>query len=734
MSLAIVAAELIAIGQFQARNAPAAPGSEVAPALRQSESATVAWAVDPAHAGENLPPAGRSLFDFLMTDELDGKRTYNVPFPYTALIRRIQQKAGCAPQESCFKQVLIPLGRSLQRTAAAPEFFKFPRVVGAVDKEPTLNQEGEEPAAMLLKDRLYLGYQEKASLLEVISYNEAAGRFEFQIVKDYREGGAPQVFYANRAICTACHQNHAPIFSRQVWDETNANPGIARRLKEQGRAFYGIEMERGVDVPNAIDAAARRANLLSAYQRLWREGCGGDAAAAPACRAAALVAALQYQLTLEREFFRDERFLRDFDSAAAKSWGGHWPQGLHIPDFEIPNRDPLQFADAVSRSHVPAEFEPLNPRAQLEVWKLDTDRYRLIRGIGDFIAAADLRRLDRHLFEQAAQRGAASKLLRASCTVTVSDVKDNARRFRFHCGDPGGMHQALSMSGSLQIDTRGRVEGTIESLSLSEIGQAGEFEIAADKALADADGHWSVSVSPMRNGVHVRTPPGHALQKLTLRWRGEKESTGETEAELIDDFAPVRGAIDKLLTKTQAGASDVFTNTPFRRAPVMAALFADLGIPRRDWCCLDDSGMPQARTDEGLGRAEEIVAARNASEDIQPFYRHCARCHDSNERFPPNFLHGDVRAVEANLKQCAPRIYFRLSMWQADAAKRAKSPMPPALAVGAAVAQQRWAAGEDFARLKSYAQKLFSAEGGAVPAAKEVLEKPYEELRSCLPG
>jgi len=29
----------------------------------------------------------------------------------------------------------------------------------------------------------------------------------------------------------------------------------------------------------------------------------------------------------------------------------------------------------------------------------------------------------------------------------------------------------------------------------------------------------------------------------------------------------------------------------------------------------------------------------------------------------PNFLYGDADTVEANIKQCAERIYFRLAMW-----------------------------------------------------------------------
>jgi hypothetical protein len=218
-----------------------------------------AWAIDPAVPGSTLPPAGRSLFDFVAAA--------GVPFPFEALVRKVEADAGCTGQ--CVKPVLIPLGRS-QRAAAAPEFFTFPRVVVAVT--------GEGVGPMLARDRIYLGYQEQANLVEVISYNEAAARFEFQLVRDYRAGGTPQVVYANRDVCTACHQNHAPIFSRPVWDETNANPKIAARLSAARKSYYGIPVHRGVDIPNAIDDATDRANRIGATQRIWREACDAPAA------------------------------------------------------------------------------------------------------------------------------------------------------------------------------------------------------------------------------------------------------------------------------------------------------------------------------------------------------------------------------------------------------------------------------------------------------------------------
>ena len=318
--------------------ATAVPG----PAAAQHRPAPT-WAVDPARPGRDSPPAGRSLFDFAVTREADGKAVHDVPFPFERLVKHLEARAGCRPP--CAKQVLIPLGRSLQRTAASPAFFEFPRVVAAIDGEPA------EPGAPLLKDRIYLGYQERSDLVEVISYNEAAGRFEFQIVRDYRADGAREVVYARRAMCAACHQNLAPLFSRQVWEETNANPRVAALLSRplgkgphgggERAHYHGVPIHRGVDVPNAIDAATDRANLLGVWQLLWRVGCG-DGAAGARCRGAALVAALQYRLTDERAFDERSPAWRDeFLPALGRTWSARWPGGIAIPNPDVPNRDPL---------------------------------------------------------------------------------------------------------------------------------------------------------------------------------------------------------------------------------------------------------------------------------------------------------------------------------------------------------------------------------------------------------
>ena len=312
---------------------------------------------------------------------------------------------------------MIPLGRSLQRNSAAPQFFQFPRVVVAVDSEPELKSEGTE---IFLKDRLYLGYLGKANLIEVISYNEAAGRFEFQIVKDYRAGAKPEVVYASRGLCMSCHQNEAPIFSRPVWAETNGNPVIAALIGNRASPSHDVTVGQAVDVPNAIDNAIHRANLYSVAQLLWREGCEGtgDERTAIRCRANAFVAVLQYLLSGKRQFdFGSEKFREEFLAPFIKNVHKKWPQGLSIPNPELPNRNPLSpigesseyisklseveklpTSELVRLADVTPPFDPLVPRPPLRVWPVPQGAGETVKWFIDslalFIARTDIERLD----------------------------------------------------------------------------------------------------------------------------------------------------------------------------------------------------------------------------------------------------------------------------------------------------------------------------------------------------
>jgi hypothetical protein len=166
----------------------------------------------------------------------------------------------------------------------------------------------------------------------------------------------------------------------------------------------------------------------------------------------------------------------------------------------------------------------------------------------------------------------------------------------------------------------------------------------------------------------------------------------------------------------------------------MPALFLRLGMKPLTWCCLEDVGMPQPvmETTAVMTAAGGQAPVRPAN--LQPFYRYCAVCHQSNDRSPPNFLQGSANQVAANLSHCAQRLYVRLSMWRLPPEQRTKTAMPPDFALyGLHRSPQTWRDSGELAALQAYVEDALHAEGGKIPRPEEFLSRGYENLRSCLP-
>ena len=207
------------------------------------------------------------------------------------------------------------------------------------------------------------------------------------------------------------------------------------------------------------------------------------------------------------------------------------------------------------------------------------------------------------------------------------------------------------------------------------------------------------------------------------------------EADVVDDFALVRQAIERILEKNPA----VFDGGPLMRARLMPALLTELGSSEHSaaeesgrenaWCCIDDTGMPLATRD-----VPEVDAAVVENELLRPFVRYCATCHLTAEQFPPNFLSGKANQVAENLRHCAPRMLVRLTAWRTPAKQRVKSPMPPETALPAlGTTAQEWASSEEFEQLRAYVEKL-ARESDQQSAVSAAAGEAYEGLPSCLPS
>lgn len=676
------------------------------------------WVVAPGDPGPDIPPQGRSLFDHLTSDN----DRQVVPFPYEALLALLQKKLS--PDDAylgqTLKQVLIPLGRSLQREAASPRFFESPRVVLAVDAEPATTP---TDTGMLLRDRIFIGYLEAADVLEIISYNEAAARFEFQVVHDYRADGNPQVMYARRLVCTACHQNVAPIFARPLWDETNANAHVSRQLQKTGPDYHDIPKKLGVDIAYAIDNSTDRANEFTLTQKLWRQGCGnGDVGSR--CRAALLTRAFQHVFSGGRGFDDESEDYRDsLRRPMLEARQRLWPHGLWIPDPDIPNRRPLvgfglQKDGAqggidkalAERSNITAAFEPLAPRLPGSSWDPDPDAWvaRAVSGLTQFLTRDDVRRIDTHLAGAPVSESSAT----THCNTTRT-IQKGTERIKLDCrGD------TLSFKGLLYSDLAdGRLSGRLRNMRLND-EDMGSVSIAGSQGVG---GQYRIELARADSNLRLRRANGDELVQLELRRQGRDPTQAVAELTVRHDGQ----LLGETMHRLASGRDDTLASGPFRRADILPKLFESLGLEQLTWCCTHATALPPP--------VVEPISPLPDQPRLAAFLKVCAGCHRSSAPFPPNFLAGGAEQVRRKIAHCGERIQYRLAMWDIDPEHRAKTPMPPLHSTSVQKDGGRhWMSGL-LPELRKALREIATSEASPLPTAQETTARPYVELRPCLP-
>ena len=418
------------------------------------------WGASPLDYPHSAPKVGRSYFDIVFSKEENGKRVYDIPYPFQKLIAKLQ--TNLKPNEkNQLNLVAIPLGRSLQRDAAvvgtekkslAP-YFRFPRLVVGVTGEPN---QSEDALNINLKDRIFIGFHEKAQVLEAISYNDEEGRFEYQVIKDYGPGKKERHGeYVNRKRCLPCHQNQSPIFSKGPWKETSANEEMSKYMEEtllqdkslgpdqckkdseieenkDGQKFcfknedgqkkyyyFGVPLRVSGAVTDSYERAAEKANYFSMYQKIWQKLC-----AEKNCRYQTIKYVLQYMLSGQQGIVKSSGVIENFLTPVAAKFSQMWPSGLKVPDPKIPNRDPIRdrrspgigggnsstgnldqdLQKLVSDSMIPGELEPTLPRRHLteETWNnLAPDDFNVnqwLVGLTNMFTREDIAKLDANLF------------------------------------------------------------------------------------------------------------------------------------------------------------------------------------------------------------------------------------------------------------------------------------------------------------------------------------------------
>ncbi len=675
-----------------------------------------------ANASSDLPPTGYSLFDRLFSKPVASGHEYDIPYPFEKLLRELERRlaAAEAENESPLVTSLIPRGRSLQREAASPDHFRFPRIVVALDQDSRL--------PLATRNRLFLGYQEKANSIEIISYNEQAGRFEFQVVEDYGAGLRPRVRYASRDLCTSCHQNEAPIFARPRWRESNFNNEVARLIAEHQQDYHGIAAEADKGDAARFDFATDQAGLFSAYQRVWQDGCdvSREQSQNRGCRAGLFFAAIQQAIaSIPRSRYRSALIEQRMLPLLRDNWQRRWPQGMPVAGADIDDRES---PGPEQTSRVTSQQDPLSRRPVLANWSYKPALRRSIQGIGEqFLLLGDLVRLNATLSRKAATGDLPRQSIDGYCRLQFMPAEAEGRWVNVDCRFQQKKESGISIEGELwqasydeQSSGRGKLLVT---------GTEGWARVEVNSSLQQAN--------PQTLHFHL----GGTAQNSTARlWDNRilsrikvdlPSSTWDAttrlpaQIELSDDFSLVEDAIYQMLDDAENGELSVFDKAPLPGAELMRALQQKLDVASADYPAM---GLPTGLRRESVGAdysGATMLDALPAESPLRLVFKHCAACHSSPVQMPPGFLHGDIGRIESQLRQCAPRIALRLAMWRQHADERIKSPMPPPTAFAGEA--KTWPDSSDFRELSIYVKQLLTTAGATLPDAED-----YDLLPRCL--
>ncbi len=572
------------------------------------EKSNPVWPVSASDPGPSMPKVGRSLFDHLM---FEPGRGFEIPFPISALFKKIETKTGILPDltgKSSIKTALIPVGRSLQRYAADPNFFKYPRAIFAFTKAPA----NTAKSVFNVRDRLYIAYQEKAEALEVISYNEQAGRFEFQIISDYASGRKPILEYAERSVCISCHQNHAPIFATAPWDESGTNRIVAKRMAVGGKNRYAVPVKSSFDVTDQLDQSTDRANRIPIFQKIWSDSCVFEEGIEfeVKCRAALLLSSLKYGLS---GYAKSERGSDPAEQAFRQNlvtaFDRKWPEGLAESSPDLPNRilDAfLKMADFKFRNLLEPEgkHNPQTVRDRKKIWFTDNADAPLsdqvLLGFSHFLTLNDLHIIDQALRKRRKEAGISK--FAGRCFYANGQANAGAQKLIVQCSLKDGKEVSLELTILLHrqdgIIMGGEVLNGVLAKKTSFFKL--QLENKTPSVAAGTDAKYSFSLRQKGTGLTVRLRAGDSLDDLKIEFSGEikkqamqKISISVTRyitSEILD--TAFKSLIQNALRTDHVSEGNPLTQKVFQRSLVMNAVLSVLGESEQPTCCYQTASMP----------------------------------------------------------------------------------------------------------------------------------------------
>ena len=541
---------------------------------------------------DHSPSVGQSVFDKLFRSARKSGE-YSIPYPFSRVASSLEEKLGISinGDANSMKSVFVPLGRCINRYAGQPDYFRYPRLVVAVDSEHYGENYIDQP---FLKDRIFIGYQEISESMEVISYNDEAGRFEFQVVSDYGENTEPKVSYAKRSDCIACHQNSGPIFAQAPWDETDQNQGIYQLLVDSLPEGAGIIPPILRSNAVEIDGASNRANLFAMFQQFWKGACDTESVIdSIRCRAGMLELVLRYRLQEQSRAIQGSHLVSNyFAPLSSRTIPEIWPNGISVLSSDIPNRNPLLHGAV---AHLESAERLKEPRSIMITWNPE-DLYRGIEGLGKMIPLADMHRLDQQLYDVVATVESTAVQLEGDCTLVREDkIEDLIDRMpqtgdiSFSCRlSKGSLSLPYEFFGDLYVE-----HGELRSLPVfSRLILDSQSRIiglthSGGKILQHGN-QWKIGLDfrDSRQQFHARLPGVGIVDQIEVTWPRQAGKdvlfdtnipvSGSARLTLLPDMDVLDLAITLMIEDEIRGKYNYFSAQPFRGSGIMDVLMKKL--------------------------------------------------------------------------------------------------------------------------------------------------------------
>jgi mono/diheme cytochrome c family protein len=150
-----------------------------------------------------------------------------IPFPPEQAVKDLESKGYVISGAAIF-----PHGRSLERGITNDS---QPRTLFSVQLGPFMPSPPYDPQTSVDPTRIvFVAYTPENHQLQLIGGGKLKP-FDFRVVENYQPGNSSPLpeHPASMGLCLACHQGGGPIFPLFPWSETENNPDIAQKLKQE---------------------------------------------------------------------------------------------------------------------------------------------------------------------------------------------------------------------------------------------------------------------------------------------------------------------------------------------------------------------------------------------------------------------------------------------------------------------------------------------------------------------